>query len=304
MKNYSKYLKPKSCVIFLFHGVIKKNPFKIRNYNNKHLTIDKFEKVLDDIKDKNGVCLSLDEVYLKIKGKNRFEDYSYAITFDDGFFNNYSCALPILVKKRLKATFYITTNFIEKNELSWIDKIEYMVERTNLIKKVNVLNKKFCIKNNKKSKINFLKKIRSLAKSNPAIDVFKLVFDIKSQLNYRGALTNINNILDKKMNWSQVKEINSHKNFCIGGHTTTHRILAFLNADSMKKEITNSIKIIYKNTGTKISHYSYPEGLPHTYSDREIKFLKKSGIKMCPSAEHGINNEKSNLYSLKRILVN
>ena len=37
MKNYSKYLKKKSNVIFLFHGVIDRNPFKIRNYTKKHL---------------------------------------------------------------------------------------------------------------------------------------------------------------------------------------------------------------------------------------------------------------------------
>ena len=42
MKNYSKYLKKKSNVIFLFHGVIDKNPFKIRNYTKKHLLKKEF----------------------------------------------------------------------------------------------------------------------------------------------------------------------------------------------------------------------------------------------------------------------
>ena len=36
MINYSKYLQKKSCAIFLFHGVINQNNFKLRNYN-KHL---------------------------------------------------------------------------------------------------------------------------------------------------------------------------------------------------------------------------------------------------------------------------
>ena len=44
IKNYS---------IFLFHGVIgKKNPFKIRNYNKKHLEVDFFVKFLKNLKKK------------------------------------------------------------------------------------------------------------------------------------------------------------------------------------------------------------------------------------------------------------
>ena len=53
---------------------------------------------------------------------------AYAITFDDGFENNYSLAAPILDDFNLPATFYFSTDFIENNSMSWIDKIEYCVE--------------------------------------------------------------------------------------------------------------------------------------------------------------------------------
>jgi hypothetical protein len=37
--NFLKFLniKKNNFVIFLFHGVVKKNLFRIRNYNNKHV---------------------------------------------------------------------------------------------------------------------------------------------------------------------------------------------------------------------------------------------------------------------------
>ena len=87
MKNYSKYLKKKSNVIFLFHGIIDENPFKIRNYTKKHLLKKEFIKVLADL-NKKGNCMSLDQVYKNIENKIDFKDYSYSITFDDGFYNN------------------------------------------------------------------------------------------------------------------------------------------------------------------------------------------------------------------------
>jgi peptidoglycan/xylan/chitin deacetylase (PgdA/CDA1 family) len=303
MKKYSKYLKPKSLTIFLFHGVISKNPFKIRNYTKKHIFVNEFKSVLEDLQKNGGVCLSLDEVYKKISKGNSFENYSYSITFDDGFYNNYKYAVPILLKRNLFATFYITTDFIEFNEMSWIDKIERMVENISSANNIQIFNKKFSIKNNKKSKISFLKKIRSLAKRGFFGDLNKLVFIIKQKLNYNKKLKNLNNILDKKMNWEQIKKINSYKNFTIGGHTVGHKILSFLDYKNSKMEISNSIKIIYKNTKIKISHYSYPEGKLHTYGQREVKLLKSAGIKICPSAEFGINNKKSSLFDLKRVFV-
>ena len=302
MKNYSKYLKKKSNVIFLFHGVIDKNPFKIRNYTKKHLLKKEFIKVLHDLS-KKGNCISLDQVHYNIENKINFKDYSYSITFDDGYYNNYKIAAPILKKKKLYATFYLTTSFIEKNETSWIDKIEHMIEKVKTKKIINVFNKKFKIDNNKKMKINFLNSIRYLAKKDNT-DFNKLVLDIKKQLGFNYKLNNLNNILDKKMNWDQVRKLNQSKYFNVGGHTVNHPILSFLSDMEAKKEIYNSINAIKKNSKIKIEHYSYPEGLKHTYGKREIKLLKNKGIKMCPSAEFGFNNKNTDLFNLKRIFVN
>ena len=289
-------------MIFLFHGVIDKNPFKIRNYTKKHLSKKEFIKVLNDLS-KRGNCMSLDQVRYNIENKIDFEDYSYSITFDDGFYNNYKIAAPILKKKELYATFYLTTSFIEKNETSWIDKIEHMIEKVKTKKIINVFNKKFKIDNSKRMKINFLNSIRYLSKKNNT-DFNKLVLDIKKQLGFNYKLNNLNNILDKKMNWKQVRKLNQCKYFTVGGHTVNHPILSFLSNMEAKKEIFNSINTIKKNTKIKIKHYSYPEGLKHTYGKREIKLLKNKGIKICPSAEFGFNNKYTDLFNLKRILVN
>ena len=64
IKKYSKYLKKKSLTIFLFHGVIDKNTFKVRNYQKTF--IKEFIQVLDDLSVK-GSCVSLDEVYSSFK---------------------------------------------------------------------------------------------------------------------------------------------------------------------------------------------------------------------------------------------
>lgn len=300
-KNYSAYLKKKSVTIFLFHGVINKNPFKIRNYTKKHLLKNDFIKVLNNLNSK-GTCITLDEVY-EISQKNlNFKDYSYVITFDDGFYNNFKIAAPILKKKKLSATFYITTSFIDKNEMSWIDKIELMVEKTKSNKIINIFNKNFKILNNRKSKISFLDSVRYFAKKE-STDFNQLVLKIKDQLKFTGKLSNLNNLIDKKMSWSNVKELNKNKNFTIGAHSVNHAILSFLKDLEAKKEIIESINTIKKKAKINVKHFSYPEGLKHTYGKREINLLKEKGIILSPSAEFGVNSKKTDLFNLKRILV-
>ena len=58
-------------------------------------------------------------------------DFSFSITFDDGFENNYSIARPILEKLSIPATFYVSTNLIDKNLMTWIDQIEYCIDQIN-----------------------------------------------------------------------------------------------------------------------------------------------------------------------------
>ena len=115
MVDYTKFLKKNFFPIFLFHGVTeKKLNYKVRNYNKKHISKDYFYSVCSKLS-KYGNILSMNEVYEIITKKKKLPPYSYAITFDDGFFNNLSVASAILYDLNLPATFYVTTNFIDKN---------------------------------------------------------------------------------------------------------------------------------------------------------------------------------------------
>ena len=300
-KDYSKYLKKQKCTIFLFHGVYKNNNYKLVNYTRKHLHENYFKMVLKKLS-KKGKCISINEVHYRIKNNINFDDYSYAISFDDGFYNNFSVAIPILTKMKLPAVFYITYDFVNKGLASWTDQLEYILEKSkkgNFISPIG--NLKF--KNTIDSKIDLLIKIRKKLKASKTIDPYKFTDFLARKLNFKKNYKKLNFSLFKKMEWKHVKRIYNNELFTIGGHSKKHHILSYLNKKQLQNEIKISLDGMKKKIKGSIVHYSYPEGVRGTYGKREIKFLKKNGIIICPSAKHGVNTKNSNLFNLKRISV-
>jgi len=299
--NPDELLTNNGLIIFLFHGVINKQKHKIRNYKQKHIEKKFFSKFIKKAK-KKGIPLSMDEIVDYCKTNDPFPPRSFAITFDDGYENNFSIAAPILNQYEIPATFYITTDFVDNNHMTWIDRIEYCLENTSKGRLTLPWNQKEYIFYNDLDKIKILDIIRKYAKRDRLINLDDLVNSVFYQCNIAEIKSN-KDPLDLKMSWEKVKELNENEKFIIGGHGHTHKNLAFLSKNELNTEIETSIKLIEKNIGLKIIHYSYPEGLSFCYSDRVIKTLKKYGIICCPTAEEGINQKPVSLYHLKRIPI-
>ena len=300
MIDYTKFLKKKTFPIFLFHGVTeKKTKYQIRNYNKKHINKDYFYSVCSKLS-KLGNNISMDEIYFLISRKKKIPPNSFAITFDDGFFNNYSIAAPILRDLNLHSTFYITTNFIDKNYMSWVDRLERVLE-DNSKKKIYVPWGEFSVIT-KCDKVKFLENLRKVLKNKPNYDPNKITNAIIDQFGKKIKYTG-NSELDKKMNWQNIISLNSENIFTIAPHSHNHKILSFCENKVLNFEISKSISILKNKAKVKNFHYAYPDGQINHYNKKVIKVLKKNGVKCCPSARSGLNNIKTNLFELKRIMV-
>ena len=142
-------LKNNDYIIFLFHGVIDKDNYKIRNYSKKHINKKKFETFLKKCK-KIGNPISIEDLVDYKNCKKKLPQKSFIISFDDGFENNYSIAIPILKKLNIPAVFYLSTDFVENNSMSWIDKVEYCFENYNYNLFLPWRSKSILLNNNKK----------------------------------------------------------------------------------------------------------------------------------------------------------
>ena len=116
--------------------------FVIYNKTRKNFVLCLMYHSVDNEKGKGGIFVDEFEEHIKwIKDKKTFKmeelkglnytlpQNSILITFDDGYKNNYTLAFPILKKYNMKATIFLNTKFIEKDEayLNW-DEIREMYE--------------------------------------------------------------------------------------------------------------------------------------------------------------------------------
>lgn len=288
-------------LILLYHGVYENSLKGIENYSGKHIKKDIFVTHLKILKDLNFTFLSIDQIVEYIKTKKKFPKNSVSITFDDGFYNNYKVACPILDDLKIPAVFYITSGLINTDNLFWVDKIEACINNTSE-KSINVKLDKLYNFNieNKKNKIQANERIKKFCKRAKV----KIRDNIISNLEAITRITPISSMSSnyKILNWDQLNLINNNKLFTIGGHNLYHDTFTNMEPDKIDEEIYETLKLLKNNLNVDIKHYSYPEGQDLDYNDDVIKSLKSQGIQCCPSAIYGFNSIKNDLFNLKRIM--
>ena len=301
-ENLASRLANNSVAIFLFHGVIRKQKDPVRNYTGKHIGADLFAECMNALL-KKGNPLSMEDIRLMSEENLPFPSNSFAVTFDDGFENNISVAAPILHDLNIPSTIYVTSKFVDENGMSWIDRIEYAVQDTEL-KTIAAewINTDFKI-DDAEQKISFLRNIRQYVKNTPECDPNQFADALCVRLGKSGKLATEDQ-LDLKMTWDQVRDANASDLITIGGHSHSHPILSFLSQEQLKAELDISLNMLLERANVAPTHYSYPEGLSHCFSENVIKELKNRGVKCCPTAIDGINRVGVDPFHLKRIMVN
>lgn len=96
--------------VLMYHD-IRPNPV---NYFD--VTVKAFIEQMDFLKQNNYQTLSIDEFIEIVESKKNFPEKSILITFDDGYQGIYKYAAPELIKRNMKATFFLTIKGLDKME--------------------------------------------------------------------------------------------------------------------------------------------------------------------------------------------
>lgn len=190
-----------------------------------------------------------------------------AITFDDGYLDNFELALPILEKYQIPSTIFVTTGFISRSASPWwlelADFIENSIECT-------FLGEYFDIKS-VSSKYFLFEKMRTHIRRLPYREQKELI-------NYYNTRYS-KELLDKLfMSWEQLKSISRHPLITIGAHTVNHPLLSQEDRSLAKEEVVRSKIELESQLNFPIKYFAYPFGDAQACSVREREIAEEAGF--------------------------
>jgi peptidoglycan/xylan/chitin deacetylase (PgdA/CDA1 family) len=297
---YAGHLRDDALAIFLFHGVVAEPTDGVRNYTRKHLDAATFGAVVGELA-AAGEPVSMDDVVAAHEGGAALPPRAFAITFDDGFRNNLTVAAPILERAGVPATFYVTTGFVAGNGASWIDTVEAALAASTADELVLPWESTARPSATTAQRIAVAEEVRRVVKSTPELDPYAVAEEIAAAAGTPRLEPDPE--LDDKLTWDEVRELAAQQRFIVGGHSHTHRVLSFLDAEELEREVAVSTTMLAEALGAPVRHYSYPEGLEHCYSDAVIAALRRHGVVCAPTAIAGVNPPGADLFELRRIAV-
>jgi len=258
------------------------------------LPVDIFRKQVEWLAD-NFRIMSVGEL-VERSSKGKPLDGTAAITFDDGYIDNYELAFPILKSLQLPATFFITINFID-GQLPWFERIQYAIRKTGKAFGHLKLNGKFydIPLRSVSERLQAISFIKSKLKKNQPWTIESYVDEIEKRLRVPVA----ESVGTRFMNWEHVREMAS-AGMEIGSHTLSHPILSLLPDSQARVEIAGSKVRLEEELRQPVRSFCYPNGKRSDFSEITKKIVKEAGYTSASTTEVDYFDCKTDLYEIPR----
>ncbi|VTZ20898.1 putative Polysaccharide deacetylase [Methylocella tundrae] len=221
--------------------------------------------------------ISLDAAIERLSTGNTKQFVSF--TFDDGYRNNLTVALPLFRKYNKPLTIYVTTAFLERRIDHWLGALREII-RGHDQDRLGLGGKVFRTSTSKHKTVAFRHILRCIEKGE--IDVGEI-----HQL-ARHKNISAQQVLDADaLNSAELQELSAEPLVEIGGHTDSHPHLAQLSLDAARAEILANASCLADITNSAVRHFAYPYGDVKSCGAREFALCKELGFRSATTTRLG-----------------
>ena len=208
-----------------------------------------------------------------IKGRHQLPAHAAIVTFDDGYYDNYANAYPILKSRNLPAIIFLATNFIGSHKPFFWDLIAYCFFHTKREQaQLPLLGAQSWADGTARQVvmqrlIEALKKISEMEKQK-VIDQLPQILEVGVS---DEAFKNL------MMSWLDAKEL-SENGIELGAHTASHPILTRISLDAVSAELLQSKQRIEAEVGKPVLSFAYPNGQSSDFNHEVIDRVHRAGF--------------------------
>jgi len=220
-----------------------------------------------------------------------------AITIDDGYRDAYDIAFPILRQRRMPATVFVVTDFIDRKVWLWPDKVRFLALNTPMRQiAAPVAGDQLCLElSDRRARLAAAERVNAVLKRLPNQAKEEAIARLAATLGL--PLPELPPPEFGPLTWEQAREMMASR-VEIGSHTVTHPILTQVGDVQLWDELGESRSRIEGVLGKQADSFCYPNG---DFDARVLRTAERAGYRCAVTTRHGLNDGKVHPLALRRI---
>lgn len=217
---------------------------------------------------------------------------SIALTFDDGYWDNAAIVAPILERFGVRATFFVTSGFVESGEPMWFDRTVALVRGANSAQLAKAASASECPIPAKGT--------QGAARVSAVVEALKgCTLERRERfLEHLGREVGAGSgaELFRPMAPAEVAQLHASGHE-IGSHSKSHAILPLLTDGELEAELTESRAQLRSWIGAEVRGFCYPNG---SHDARVVEAARRAGYAYACTTEVPIERRPTDLLRLGR----
>jgi peptidoglycan/xylan/chitin deacetylase (PgdA/CDA1 family) len=223
------------------------------------------------------------------------------VTFDDGYRDNLTAALPILNDLKVPATFFLTTDFLDGARIPWWDRIARIVRRSTVARLSLDHPAPVSVDLNAMPRDQAIFEVVRAYRDHPVDDEEAYFAELERRAEVR--LDAADAARGLFLSWDEVRTV-AGSDIDIGAHGQTHRRLSWLSEAEQRQELERSKALLESQLGRAVAALAYPYGWPGAFDATTERLAREAGYRVAFSAIDGVNRAGStDRFAIRRIGV-
>lgn len=280
--------------VLMFHSVVRSLDRQLGQ--DIHIKDNMLRSIVKYLQKNNREIITLDQAVDRIFSP-QVRPF-VVLTFDDGYKNNLTCALPILEELNAPFTIFVNSAMVTLEINAWWLGLRNLILTHDKVP-IESMNCQF--------------KVKTLAEKRSALfQITNWVHDDISthsqQLNclFKKFKIDIRSIVrEEALTANDLRLLSMHPLVSIGGHADSHVPLNTLSRVGALGELTQNKNMLEDIINTEVRHLAYPFGSSSTVGIRETQLAKEAGFKTALTTRTGnIFKEHADLlFTLPRLAI-
>ena len=244
-------------------------------------------------------AVTMDDILLFLKGEKGLPHRAVAVTFDDGYKDNFRFAAPILNRFGIPGTFYVVVDSVDRSTAPWYCLLRhaFMTARstnwkdpaTGTIHDLTGLHAR---------EATFLHSADVCAKTS-APERERLIQRATRALDPEP----FPNESDLMMTWEDARAL-VKSGHIVGSHTMTHPNVAHLPATDVQRELSDSKLKLEKELGQPVKHFSYPHpALNPQWNEATLRITEELGYATAVTTTSGAVRSDAHPLAIPRTYI-